>query len=132
MQLNQINNVNFKGDIIVHNKHLGDYFNIKVKENPFLRDIAGNVSEDIHVCLRRRSAASYEIFKQGRDEELFRVIFKLKKPVRTIFDKIVNFFSAPSIPLTSKYHSEATTLSLLANKEYLAELFKKHIKHIKK
>ena len=132
MQVSRMNSVNFNGEIIPHNMFLGESFDTKVKTSPALKAIADNIKEEVHVYLKHRHASTQEIYRDQRDEDLYRVIIKLKRPVRTTFDKIINFLFADTIPLTGKFHSESTTLSLLSNSDHINNLFKKYIKYIKK
>ena len=70
---------------------------------------------DIVGTIKSRNAASYEIYREGKDEVLFKFVLTAKKQVKGFWDRVSNLLNPkPAIKPTRNYHSEETTLRIIS------------------
>lgn len=102
-------------------------FRTAINNSSVLKQLCDNTPRDVHVHVCFHESTKDEMLKHGREDILYRIIFKLKTQKNNLFDKLLAPFSTSKIPLTSKYHSEYTTINLLSNDDYMSKLFAKQL-----
>ena len=81
--------------------------------NKTLRELAKG-DYDIIGIIKSRNADNHEIYKQGKDEVLYKFSLTARKKVNGFFRNIIDIFNfRPTIKPTKNYHSEETTINII-------------------
>ena len=81
--------------------------------NKTLRELAKG-DYDIIGKIKSRNADDHEIYKQGKDEVLYKFSLTARKKVNGLLKNIIEFFNIrPVIKPTKNCHSEETTINII-------------------
>ena len=117
MNTHAVNNISFKGNLIVLPRNSNNLIGNSIGTIPSLKAIVDNSASDIYVRIKR---SSY-------DSEMYKIIFLNHAPAKTVMEGIRNLFSFRSkkVALTRHYHSVDTNMDLLENYVYLLKTLHK-------
>ena len=128
MEINRVSNTNFQGGFkIVGEEICPQYLLHKLNDNHIIKTFIAKNPKNLQVTIKYREAKDWEVKRQSRDEDLYKIIFKSSYPEDTWYGKFLNFLFSKSSRLAndSDYHSEHTNMRYLANEEHMKKIFHK-------
>ena len=128
MEVNHISNTNFNGAFRILGENICPPYLLKrLNENSFVNAFRNNNKKTLEIIVKHREASRWEVIRQRRDDDLYKIMFRSSYPEDTWVGRLKNFFLSRTMRLTKDfdYHSEGTNIEWLSSKSNMKRIFDK-------